>query len=454
MAYQTRCPECQAKLRLDDTPAADEEVECPKCGTQFTPMASSVAAKPSPKSEKAPKSEKSDKPKLGDKSKKSSKKGDAKAEGDGKKKKYKAKKKKSNVAVMAMMVAGAFVILACIGTIAYLLLSKSGKIEDLLTYVPGDFNHTRGVNVGLINRYPGYKPEMEKQLAVAIKEVADEIAKAADVEPGLFLDYAISSKKREGGTAGQIFVLKSARKFDATALLAKLGGAAQNIDGQAYTKLAGKAGLLTNACVYAPTDRLVIVVTAAGNQDAVLRASIGGRKQKETTLGAKLGATGGRVTKGNIWLLVQATGDLSGYIKSLGEGVKDSHSQVTSQTEQSKMFGMFVNFGGRGVVMGAALQCANKEAAKSLYTQVSEGPLSKGDDSEPPNDFKKVFSSYATKEFKIYLADLTFNTTGDCAYFQSRLIKDKAQQMLGTFNNPNAADSAPVGVGGINPFGR
>ena len=32
MAYQTRCPECQAKLRLDDTPAADEEVECPKCG--------------------------------------------------------------------------------------------------------------------------------------------------------------------------------------------------------------------------------------------------------------------------------------------------------------------------------------------------------------------------------------------------------------------------------------
>ena len=299
MAYQTRCPECQAKLRLDDTPAADEEVECPKCGTHFRPMSSSTAAKPSPKSEKSPKS---DKPKIGDKMKKSGKKSDAKAEGDVKKKKYKAKKKKSNVAVMVMMVAGAFVILTCIGTIAYLLLSKSGKIEDLLTYVPGDFNHTRGVNVGLINRYPGYKPEMEKQLAVAIKDVADEIAKAADVEPNLFLDYAISSKKREGGTAGQIFVLKSARKFDATALLAKLGGAAQNIDGQAYTKLAGKAGLLTNACVYAPTDRLVIVVTAAGNQDAVLRASIGGRKQKENTLGAKLGATGGRVTRrGCFW---------------------------------------------------------------------------------------------------------------------------------------------------------
>ena len=96
----------------------------------------------------------------------------------------------------------------------------------------------------------------------------------------------------------------------------------------------------------------------------------------------------------------------------------------------------------------------NKEAAKSLYTQVSEGPLSKGDDSEPPNDFKKVFSSYATKEFKIYLADLTFNTTGDCAYFHSRLIKDKAQPLLNTFNNPNSADSAPAGGGGFGQIGR
>jgi len=454
MAYQTRCPECQAKLRLDDTPAADEEVECPKCGTQFTPMASSVAAKPSAKSEKAPKPEKFSKPKSGDKPKKSAKKTEAKAGGDGKKKKYKAKKKKNNVAVMIMMVAGAFVILTCIGAIAYLLLSKSGKIEELLTYVPGDFNHTRGVNVGLINRYPGYKPEMEKQLAVGIKAAADEIATAADVAPDTFLDYVISSKKRENGTSGQILVFKTAKKIDGTALLAKLGGAAQNIDGQAYTKLAGKAGMLNNACVYVPTDRLIVIVTSVGNQDAVLRASIGGRKQKENTLGAKLGATGGRVTKGNIWLLLQATGDLSDYIKSLGEGIKTSHSQIASQTEQSKMFGMFVNFGGRGVVMGCALQCASKEAAKSVYTQTSEGPLSKGDDSEAPNDFKKVFTSHSTKEFKIFLADLTFSTTGDCAYFQSRLLKDKAQQLLTTFNNPNTADTAPAGGGGIGQMGR
>lgn len=434
MAYQTRCPECQAKLTLDDIPDADEGIECPKCGNQFTSAAAAAATKGTkggrPEPERKPK-------KSG---KKPQKKGKPDARAGNEVKIRKTKKKKSNKTILYLMAAGAIIILAAIGGIGYLLLGRVGKVDEMMSHVPGDFNLARGMNVSLISRYPGYLPELESHFNKDIRDVAAELASAAGQDDALgFVDYAVQAKKRQGGVAGQVIVIRTRTSIDGKAIGAKLG-AEQNADGTAYYRANGR-GLMAGAIVYSPNNRLIVVVPAGGQQDAIFRASLGGPKAKESSLAGKYGDAGKKITAGHIWTLVGATGDLQGYISYYGEGLKKDFPQLGNQMVKSKFLGVWVTFG-TAVKMGAAIDADSKDTAKSIATSMSEGPLGKGDDSDVPNDTKKIMTFSSSKVFKeTFLANISYSYSGECAYFQSYMPFTKVQEMIKIFNNPNLGEA-------------
>ena len=63
MAFDIRCPECKAKLRLDEAPDPDTPIECPLCGSQFAAPDQAPAAdgKPAKKAGGPPKRKKAKK---------------------------------------------------------------------------------------------------------------------------------------------------------------------------------------------------------------------------------------------------------------------------------------------------------------------------------------------------------------------------------------------------------
>src|SRR5262245_55320658 len=137
MAFQTRCPECNAKLRFDETPDADEAIECPRCGHVCDP----ADRKPMQRKQTA----------LGggrggdDKPRKKKSKGEGKSYNVPKKRRI--KKKKSNPGILWAMVLGALVFGPLMGYFIYKLYFSEGKIGILMANVPGDCNWMRGLDV-------------------------------------------------------------------------------------------------------------------------------------------------------------------------------------------------------------------------------------------------------------------------------------------------------------------
>jgi hypothetical protein len=430
MAYQTRCPECQAKLKLEDTPASDEVLECPKCGNQFTTAAASAAARASGGGDKAAKSAVETKTKNKKK---------AKTGAEGKKKKKKVKKKKSNKAVMILMGLGGLAILASVIGIGYFIFGRVGKLDQIATYIPGDFNVVRGVNVGTISRYPGYIGEMDTQFGVGMKEVADQLAPAFGAEDGRsFTDIAVNARKKSGGVAGQMVIIRTRSSISPKDLASKFG-AEQNMDGQTYYKATGGTGLMKNAAIFAPDSRHIVVVMAGSSQEAVLRAAVGGNKQKDQMLVSKLGATGRKIASGHLWTMVFSNGDLAKYNSDMAElvGKEAVFKDLSEQLKSGKIFGQWVTFGTK-VKVGVGCECADKDAAKRVANSLYEGPLGKGDDSELPNGVKNLSSVTSPKEFKSeFLANVKYSYSGECLFAEAPVNFEKGKQIITGFNNPS-----------------
>src|SRR5262245_3634634 len=156
---QLKCPTCGAKLRMTDPPAADEEVECPKCGSVFTPAGSAGAAAeepgiaPAPAPAPAPTEKKLKGPRAPP-----------------------AKVQKTTPYLLTILLGGALVLLVGLGIMFWWLFNKAGKVQEALMYVPAECNHARGINSGQIRKYPGYAAEVDKIITPDIKSGVQELA--------------------------------------------------------------------------------------------------------------------------------------------------------------------------------------------------------------------------------------------------------------------------------------
>jgi hypothetical protein len=229
MAFDIRCPECQAKLRLDEAPDADTPIECPRCGSLFT--APGKAAR----KEKAARTEKP-KPK------------------GAMPKKRKVKKKKTNPIILVGAIVAGFASLIGVGFLMVYFLNRAGKVEEMLTYVPDSCNWARGVNVSQLAKYPGYKAEVEKYMTGPVTAAANELAAAAGHDPDRFVDYLIVAKNRGDRGASTMYVFRTQRSFRPDALGAELNGGVAQGDGT-YKMPGAAPGVLAGATLYRSASR-------------------------------------------------------------------------------------------------------------------------------------------------------------------------------------------------------
>ena len=419
---QIKCPECGAKLRLTDSPAADEEIECPKCGTVFTPAGSTAAPEieglPEPEPEKTvPKEKKLKGPK-----------------------KRRAKVKKTNKYFLAILIGSSLLLLVVLGFLFYRLFGKSGKMEAMLTFVPAECNLARGVNCGQVRKYPGYAAEVDKFITPDIKSGVQQMARAAGIDENDMSDYLVIARSRKGGNTATVYVFRTSKDVDAGKLGTGLSGAAEQQDGQTVYRLsaAGGASILNGAVVYPATNRVVVVIASGPRQADMVRGVVAGKTaEKKDTFYGKVGDTGAKVTQGNIWILVRNTDDLKHYAGSTGDGFADAFKTLSDEMANTPVFGMWTSFGASGLRFGLALQASSPERAKDMVKGMEDGPLGKKDDTEITSAMKKGYGQMGSKEFREFLANISFRTSGDCAFITSKMSNEKSKQVAGSINEPN-----------------
>lgn len=420
---RTVCPECGAKLRLDESTPADESIECPKCGSVFSPGGDAIAEAPIEPAP-VPKTPKPKKPKGP--------------------KKRRAKVKKTNPVFLASLLGGALVFLLVFGWLFWRLFNSSGKVEEMLTYVPADCNIARGINSGQIRKYPGYAAEIDKIVTADIKAGIQELAKAAEMSDNEMSDYVVIARARKGGATASVYVIRSAKDFDPNKLGTGLGGTAEPIDGQTTYRVGGSGGnnILAGAVVFPATKRVVVVIASGPRQSELVRGAVAGKTAaKDATFYGKCGATGAKVTSGNIWILVRSTDDMKHYAGSTGDAFAEAFKSVSDEMAKTPVFGMWTSYGAAGIRFGLALQASSPERAKELAKAMENGPLGKKDDAEIPNGMKKAYSQSGSKEFREFLSNISFTNSGDCAMVTSKMANEMGKQIAGQINSATLAVS-------------
>ena len=452
MPFETRCPECTTKLRLDAAPAAGTPVECPKCGSLFVPPRTAntkVAA--------AAKSGNSGRPRDDDEDGDDPPRPTAKKSGGGIKKpksikitktsnpnntgkKRKAKKKVTNPIVVLVAIGCGFGVLTAIFFSMIYFLNRAGKVQEMLTYVPAEVNWVRGVNVSLLAKYKGYAAEVTKFYRSDIKAAADHSAKAAGNDTDAALDYLIIAKHRQdSSTTGTMYVLRMARSMKPDALAAGLGATSAGVNGETGYKFGpGAPGILANATMIVPTSRIVAIIAPGRVQGPMTSAATVGKGGKGDSFAAKLNATSKVVIRGSIWLLMRNTGHFSNYLENSVKVVKDDFSMIADKSKSATMFGVWTSPGGSGVRIGAAFECADKATASAIVKSMYDGPLGKADESEAPNQLKSAGLSFITdkKVFGEFMQNVDFKTSRECVYVISSLTGENAKRVLDTFNSP------------------
>lgn len=435
MPFDTQCPECKSNLQLDKTPAKGTPVECPRCGSLFIP--------PRPK-----KSDSGDQPRKVKKSKASNE-----------PKKRKIKKKKTNPLILIGAIIFGFGGLIGIGFLMIFMLNRAGKVEEMLSHVPGECNWARGIAVAQLNKYPGYAPEISKFYNESMKKGWDELAKAVGI-PDNSLDYLVIAKNRpERGPAGTVYVFRTSKSFK-PAGLANLTGASPYSGGDGFKVSTPSLGILTNAVVFAPTSKIFVVVPSGTMQDTMARGVAAAKTDKASSMGGNMNDTSRVVVRGSIWLLVSNKGALKNYTSSLFEPVKTPFKKIADAGSASPTFGLWSTPGGSGVRFGAALECRDSKEAAELVKDMKNGPLGKSDESEAPNELKSALSS-VTGDKKLWTAIMqymTFTSSGNCAYLYTKTANDQPEQsrrMMDIFNAPTIADEGgnQSNFGGFAPVG-
>jgi hypothetical protein len=430
MAFDVRCPECQAKLRLDERPEPGTPIECPRCGSQFNP----------PKATKTSQPKKSADRPAGKVAGKKSKK-------DGPTKKKKARKKKTNPFLLLLAIGMGFFGLILVGFAMVYVLNRAGKVEEMLTFVPNSCNWARGINVSQLAKYPGYTPEVAKFMTSDVKAGADELSKAAGQDSAAFVDYLVIAQNRGNGGNGKMYVIRTGRSFQPADFGQGLAGATPQGDG-VYRMPGNASGILRNAVVVTPTNRIVVVVPPGSSQSDMVRQASAGKNGPEGSFAGDLDDTGKLVIRGSIWLLVRATGALKSYIADTTGVVKADLKALADAGASAKTFGVWTTPGGSGVRMGAAIECTSAEDASSLVKAMKNGPLGKGDESEPPNSMKQGFSLVSDKKtFSEMMQYLSYRSKGASAYITSSLSGENAKRVMDLINSPSMAAGASAGSG-------
>ena len=332
------------------------------------------------------------------------------------------------------------------GRWGYFLFSKSAKIPDMASCLPADCNIVRGINTGTMVRYKAFKQEYDKQIAGPIYDSAEALAAAGGYEAGDFFDYVMVGKRNDGRSTGEVYVYRTSKALNTAAFAQSLGPP----NGGFHKVPAGK-GALAGSCVFFASNRLVVIVPPGPQQNDLISKSVAARQNPEASFAPKMGDIGGVVSKGQIWTLIRAEGPLKDYIKGMTKPVTADFKSVTDAADRGSAMGYWASYGARGISFGLAVECDSPDSATSIVKNLRDGEMGKGDDAQIPNSLTAAYGYVKSKEFVEFLSNMKFRTSGKCAYLESRMLANKANQVLQRFASTGLGDAS--GGSGIGPGG-
>jgi hypothetical protein len=413
MPFDTRCPHCNAKLRFDEPPDAGEPIECPKCEKKFPAPPQPRAAEPSKDEPKKKQIEP---------------------------RKVTAKERVHFNPILLLLIVGTLVSILIVSLGAWWwMLYKAGKAEEMLAAVPQNFNVLHGVNMKAMKNYQKLKAEQDKYYTQqAAGYYSDAAKKLGMSNPDGNLRYFIAAREARGGNSPTLMLFLTNDPFDP----ADLGG------GQ-VKQLSGGASV----CCPSP---YIIAVAFNGNEASNLSAAADNIRQgkPKDAMHTKVGTAGLMAIRGHIWAIIRPTGNLQNYFKESAEAIKQDGElgKLRESFGSASLFASWTSFGGGGVRLGAAINCADSDAAKALVKDMRNGPLGKGDESEPPNNTKQVFN-FLTMQ-KEFLQYLEYRSSGECAYLISKMENpEKAKPAMDQFTKAERA-GAGAGFSGMMGSGR
>ena len=401
MSFDLYCPECETRLRLDEQPDRDTPIECPRCGSTFTPDES----KPAPAGSEA-------------------KSGGKPAGGKRKKKGDDAPKSRefmNPVLLLAIIATGLGAYIA-VAAVTIHILGKAGRVTDMMAYLPDDCTVARGANLKILGRYPGYSAEYDKYATPEVVATLEALHKASGLEEeDAFVDYVLTGVNTEG----TVHAIRCRDDFNPEQIAEALGGVPVDVGGTPCYQLPATApGLLRGAHIYMPTYRHVVIVRGGGN---LLRKSLAGFDDPDKSFVAGLSDAGEKCMSGHTWVILRNKPLIDAIGKSVSED-KDLKG-FTKVAEGSGELGAWNSFGGR-VRFGAAIDCGSSDAASDLASALRKSEYSKGDEAELSRPFKQAFSGSHNKEFLAYLSAMSFESSGTAFYVISSVGGEQGIKLL------------------------
>ena len=380
----------------------DTPIECPRCGSTFTPAES----RPAPAA------------------------GKAKAAGGkpagGKRKKNKDDEPKTRefmnpVLLLAIIATGLIAYIAVAAATVH-VLGKAGRVTDMMAYLPADCTVVRGANLKILGRYPGYKAEYDKYVTPEVAATLDALRTASGLEEeDAFTDYVLTGTNGSGA----VHAIRCRDDFVPEQIGEGLNGTPVDVGGTPCYQLPATApGLLAGAHIYMPTYRHVVVVRGGGNQ---LRASLAGFEDPDESFLAGLSDAGEKCMSGHTWVIVRSRILVSAIGTSVAED-KDL-KRFAEATKTSNEMGAWNSFGGR-VRFGAAIDCGSSSVASDLAGDLRESEYSKGDEAELSRPFKSAFPGSYNKEFLAYLSAMSFESDGTALVIVSSVGGEQGIRLL------------------------
>ncbi|AWM40780.1 hypothetical protein GobsT_06750 [Gemmata obscuriglobus] len=465
MAVELRCPECRAKLKLDDAPDAGTDIECPKCGTTF------VAPEPADdEGDDRPKKKKSD-----DRPKKDRERDGA---GEGKKKdkpakggadpkapkKRKSKKRETSKGLLVGVIVAGLVMLACVTGLLVYLLGRTPKSVEMMHYVPEDADSLSGLNLGHAQKYPEFYKALSGTFGGSeFKLAGDGIGRAigANDLDGL-ADHVLFGSNSKGHSA---MVFRTKSEFNADGLGKLPGAKQQSLDGRTYYAVDGFSSGAPRTRVFAPTNRLVVVCPQDVPEPVFKKILSGNAGSQDKTAGSRMGELGKRVTRGTFWSLQLFQGDSKppaapAASKDGAGGSDDGKAQLARTIAEtlsgSKGYGLKASIGSREVRFEVVVWYADSEKASSTSRKWKESDLGKGDEGTPPRWWKSEVDPLGNKIKAQMLANIGCGSSGDLFYARSSVesadLKESVSNVANKFN-PRGGSGGGGGGAGMPPPG-
>ncbi len=462
MAVQVRCPECEARLRLEEPPEEGTEIECPRCGTAFPwrsvsrsdggvnnrPVAAAAAAN-SPATQTRPKKKKRDT--------------------DAPPRKIRIKKKKTNPAILAAAATGGVVFVLTVSLLLYWFFSRKSVAEEMIAYLPTQCDEVYGINYGHISRYPKFFENCEQAMGgYGFRRAMDALSKALGEQPVNCIDYVVQGYGRSGSKTLEATVFRTSIEVS-PAVLEKLPEKKKYTAAGVDYYTINDPGLRYPGCrVFAPTPRLVVFARGDMGEDVFQNMLKGHRDNPDQTAFGRARPLAKEAARGTVWRYTIYGGAIprmqpppkqEGSTIGGSNDENDLRREIAEILNNAKGYGIRASVGSRDVRGEWLVWYGNPETAKNQANKWKNQGWVKDDEQSPPRWWKTLaFKSGGGNTAPNVLRDnLAFRASGELFIVRSaievRLIQSSVSAIVANFTGDGGGQFVPGMPGGGPPGG-